>query len=223
MLRATRGKSEVFAKELAGAGIPVFCDGQTPYFENSEIEIMLSLLAIIDNPLQDIPLVSVMRSPIFGFTEPELLDVRLAFGEGYFYDGVARQEGEKFQNFVASLSRWRRLSQTMGVRDLLALLYRETNWVEFCAMQQNGAQKKANLNLLLQRASRFEATSFKGLFRFLGYVERAKSRGASDGGSAKLVGEDMDVVRIMSIHKSKGLEFPVVFLSNAGGRLTAWT
>lgn len=218
LLRATRGKSEVFAKELAGAGIPVFCDGQTPYFENSEIEIMLSLLAIIDNPLQDIPLVSVMRSPIFGFTEPELLDVRLAFGEGYFYDGVARQEGEKFQNFVASLSRWRRLSQTMGVRDLLALLYRETNWVEFCAMQQNGAQKKANLNLLLQRASRFEATSFKGLFRFLGYVERAKSRGASDGGSAKLVGEDMDVVRIMSIHKSKGLEFPVVFLSNAGGQ-----
>ncbi len=232
LLRATKNWSEVFLDELAGMGIPAFADTGTGFFKTIEIQVVLSLLQIIDNPLQDIPLLSVLRSPICAFSTNELAEVRLVQRKVLLYDALKllaqkhpvsegpetmRTAAEKAAGFLEKLSRWRELSLHMPTDQLLWFLYQDTGYYGMVGAMPAGEQRQANLRILYDRARQFEETSYKGLFNFIHFIDRLKSS-RGDMGSAKILGENDNVVRIMSIHKSKGLEFPVVFLSGCGKR-----
>lgn len=222
LLRTTKNWSDVFTEELGIMGIPVFADTGTGFFRTVEVQVILSLLQIIDNPLQDIPLLSVLRSPIFSFTTDELAEVRLADRKGHFYTALCRlaatkngKTAEKAEEFLQKLDRWRKMSMYMPTDKLLWQLYQETGYYGMVGAMPAGEQRQANLRILYDRAREFEKTSYKGLFNFINFIDRLKgSRG--DMGSAKVLNENDNVVRIMSIHKSKGLEFPVVFLAGCG-------
>ncbi|WP_163195107.1 helicase-exonuclease AddAB subunit AddA [Clostridium thermarum] len=237
LMRATSQWAPVFTEELTMEGIPVYADSNTGYFQTVEIRTMMSLLQIIDNPYQDIPLLAVMRAPIFGFTPEDLIEIRMIDREKYLYEnikslldeeqsevafGVASKVKiyeeslkEKAQNFLTSLEKWRKLSIHMPIDEFIWYLYMDTSYYGYVGAMPNGAQRQANLRILFQRAKQYEQTSFKGLFNFINFINRLRGN-SGDMGSAKTLGENEDVVRIMSIHKSKGLEFPVVILAGCG-------
>jgi ATP-dependent helicase/nuclease subunit A len=224
LLRTTKNWAEVFVNELSMMGIPVFADTGTGFFKTVEILVMMSLLQVIDNPLQDIPLLSVLRSPIGGFTTDELVDVRLAAKKKPLFEAlqVLAQSGHgetarKALEFVQKLNRYREMAQYMPADKLIWRLYTETGYYGMVAAMPSGEQRQANLRLLFEYARRFEETSYKGLFNFINFIDKIKSS-RSDFGSAKILGENENVVRIMSIHKSKGLEFPVVIAAGCGKR-----
>ena len=192
------------------------------YFDRKEVKLMTSLLSLINNNRQDIPLIAVMRSPIGGFSDDELSQIRAENrNTAYFYDAVCMYGGkdeilrEKCVGFIAALDRWRNYVKYKSVAGLLWALYEETGFYDFMGAFEGGEEAQANLRLLYERAKQYEEAGFKGLFNFIKYTERLKSR-KGDIGSAKIIGENHDVVRIMTIHKSKGLEFPVVFLVGTG-------
>ncbi|MBS4177434.1 helicase-exonuclease AddAB subunit AddA [Lederbergia citrea] len=208
-------------EEFKHAGIPVYADLSTGYFEATEVTIMLSLLKIIDNPDQDIPLAALLRSPIIGLSEDELAFIRLQLPQGSYYDAVKAfidtevdLEYENARNQVSqlfgNLRKWRNLARSGALSELIWELYRDTGFYEFAGGLPGGKQRQANLRALYDRARQYEATSFRGLFRFLRFIERMRERG-NDLGVARALGEQEDVIRIMTIHSSKGLEFPVVF------------
>lgn len=222
LLRTMRKWSDVFLEELAIQGIPAFADTGTGFFKTSEVQVILSLLQIIDNPLQDIPLLSVLRSPIASFSTDELAELRLADRRASLYNAlqILAQGGEipaskKAASFFNDLQRWRDMSLYMSTDQLLWQLYNETGYYGTVGAMPAGEQRQANLRILFERARQFEETSYKGLFNFINFADKLKS-GKGDMGSAKILGENDNVVRIMSIHKSKGLEFPVVILSGCG-------
>ncbi len=223
--KSVRYVSDVYMKALKSRGIPAFVEIEN-YFERREIQLMLTLISLIDNHLQDIPLVSVMRSPIGGFTDNELAQIRLfAPRTEYFYYAVcARAEkasdnlGAKCKRLVDSLERWRGYVKRKSVANLIWTIYSETAFYDFMGVLEGGEEAQANLRLLYERAKKYEQSGFKGLFNFLRYIEKLQNR-SEDLSGAKLIGENHDVVRIMTIHKSKGLEFPVVFLTGTGKRL----
>ena len=222
LLRTTKNWSEVFMEELRLQGIPAFADTGSGFFATAEVQVILSLLQLIDNPLQDIPLLAVFRSPIVNFSTEELAEVRLADRKAALFDAlvILAQEGnsqaaEKAVGFLADLKKWRDMSQYLSTDQLLWQLYNDTGYYSMVGAMPAGEQRQANLRILFERARQFEATSYKGLFNFIFFVEKLKT-GRGDMGSAKILGENDNVVRIMSIHKSKGLEFPVVILSGCG-------
>lgn len=222
LLRTMRNWSDVFMEELAAQGIPAFADTGTGFFKTPEVQVILSLLQIIDNPLQDIPLLSVLRSPIVFFSTDELAELRLAHKKAPLYNALqALAEGgespaaKKAALFLNDLRRWRDMSVYMSTDQLLWQLYNETGYFGAVGAMPAGEQRQANLRILFERARQFEETSYKGLFNFINFVDKLKSS-KGDMGSAKILGENDNVVRIMSIHKSKGLEFPVVILSGCG-------
>ncbi|MEW6698564.1 MAG: helicase-exonuclease AddAB subunit AddA [Bacillota bacterium] len=222
LLRATSGRANTFLEELRAMGIPTYAELGTGYFEAIEVETFVSLLKVIDNPRQDVPLAAVLRSPLVGLRAEELAEIRLCNRDGEFYDAVrdaARaalgEVSHKLRDFLAKLEQWRSQARRGPLADLIWLLYRETGYYDFVGSLTGGTQRQANLRALYHRAKQFEATSFRGLFRFLRFVERMRDAG-SDMGSARTLGESEDVVRVMSIHKSKGLEFPVVFVAGLG-------
>lgn len=232
LLRATKNWSEVFTDELAAMGIPAFADTGTGFFKTIEIQVILSLLAVIDNPLQDIPLLSVLRSPICAFSTNELAEVRLTDHHAMLYDALKllaanhpadheseplRTAAQKAAGFLENLKRWREAALHMSTDQLLWYLYQDTGYFSMVGAMPAGEQRQANLRILYDRARQFEETSYKGLFNFNRFIDRLRSS-RGDMGSAKILGENDNVVRIMSIHKSKGLEFPVVFLSGCGKR-----
>jgi len=205
-------------------GIPVFADTGTGFFKTVEILVMMSLLQVIDNPLQDIPLLSVLRSPIGGFTTDELVDVRLAAKKKPLFEALQTlaqsgrgETAQKASVFVQKLNMYREMAQYMPADKLIWQLYTETGYYGMVAAMPSGEQRQANLRLLFEYARRFEETSYKGLFNFINFIDKIKSS-RSDFGSAKILGENENVVRIMSIHKSKGLEFPVVIVAGCGKR-----
>ena len=225
LLRATRNWSEVFLEELGAWGIPVYADTGSGYFETIEIRTIMSALKIIDNPMQDVPMISVLRSPIVGFSAEELGDVRLLNKDKYFYEIIkeitegVHEVNEELKNkcmiFIKSLEKWRRKSIYTPIDEFIWYLYMDTAYYGYVGAMPNGKLRQANLKILFQRAKQFESTSFKGLFNFINFINKLRSS-SGDMGSAKVLGENEDVVRIMSIHKSKGLEFPVVFTSGFG-------
>jgi ATP-dependent helicase/nuclease subunit A len=225
LLRATRNWSEIFLEELGSEGIPVYADTGTGYFETIEIRTMMALLKIIDNPMQDVPMISVLRSPLVGFSAEELGDIRLLDKEKYFYEiikdvandiyEVNENLREKCTVFINSLSKWRNKSIYTPIDEFIWYLYMDTAYYGYVGAMPNGKLRQANLKILFQRAKQFEQTSFKGLFNFINFINKLRNS-SGDMGSAKILGENEDVVRIMSIHKSKGLEFPVVFTSGFG-------
>jgi len=221
LMRTTKNWADVFAEELSLQGVPVFTDAGTGYFRTVEISTVLSLLQIIDNPLQDIPLLAVLRSPICGFNPEELIDIRLFDRETDFFEAMvkaAASEGElgrKAAEFLEKLEDWREKSLYLSTDELIWYLYNDTGYYSFVGAMPGGAARQANLRMLFDKARQYEESSFKGLFNFINFINKLKGN-QGDLGSAKVLGEKDDVVRIMSIHKSKGLEFPIVFLCGAG-------
>jgi ATP-dependent helicase/nuclease subunit A len=222
LLRSTKNWAEVFVEELGAQGIPAYADIGTGYFKTVEVQTILSLLQIIDNPLQDIPLISVLRSPIGNFSPEELIDLRLCDREVSLYEALLKLASEgsssvtcKARDFLRDLEKWRDKALYMSTDELVWFLYSDTGYYSFTAAMPGGVQRQANLRILFERARQFEQTSYKGLFNFINFINRLKSS-QGDMGSAKILGENENVVRIMSIHKSKGLEFPVVIAAGMG-------
>lgn len=222
LLRAARNSANTFLEEFRLAGIPAYANLETGYFAAVEVETMLSLLKIIDNPRQDIPLAGVLRSPVVGLSAGDLALIRTRANRGDYYDALllSAQAGEsaadlKVGEFLASLDRWRTMARRGPLSELIWRLYDETGYYAYAGGMPAGAQRQANMRALYDRARQFEATTFRGLFRFLRFLEKFQESG-SDMGSARAMGEGDDVVRVMSIHKSKGLEFPIVMAAGLG-------
>lgn len=221
LMRTTKNWADVFAEELSLHGIPVFTDTGLGYFRTIEISTVLSLLQIIDNPLQDIPMLAVLRSPVAGFGTEELIDIRLSDREVTFYEAMvkaAAEDGElghKSADFLERLDHWREKSLYLSTDELIWYLYNDTGYYSLAGAMPGGAVRQANLRMLFDKARQYEESSFKGLFNFINFINKLKG-GQGDTGSAKILGEKDDVVRIMSIHKSKGLEFPIVFVCGTG-------
>ena len=201
--------------------MPVFSDSSAEYLESIEIQTIMSLLKIIDNPIQDIPLVTVLRSPIAEFTDDELVKIRLSDKHDNFYECMQKAKvnvnsklKEKIQNFLDLLEQWRKEQEYLALDELIWKLYLDTGYYNYVGLMQNGIQRQANLKVLFERAKQYESASFKGLYNFINFIEKLRLS-SGDLGSAKIIGENDDVIRIMSIHKSKGLEFPVIFLANS--------
>ncbi|EMJ4215981.1 helicase-exonuclease AddAB subunit AddA [Clostridioides difficile] len=237
LLRATSAWAPVFADELMNMDIPTYADVGVGYFDTIEIKTILSLLQIIDNPMQDIPLISVLKSPIFGFTPEDLIDIRVQSKDKIFYevlkstaeyDGFTDSQNEnesefipseecinKSKDFLIKLKEFKEKSMYMSTDEFIWYLYTRTGYYAYVGALPGGSQRQANLKVLFERAKQFEETSLKGIFNFVNFIDKLK-KSSSDMGSAKTLGENANVVRIMSIHKSKGLEFPVVICSAMG-------
>lgn len=221
----SREMVDIFGKE----GIPAYAELKTGYFSAVEVETVLSFLAIIDNPRQDIPMAAVLRSPLFSFTDEELGQIVLAKGSLYEkpYDkskenavnlslqaekALSSALEEKWLNFQGKLERYRRLSRSLRLHSLLTLIYEETDYHNYVRALPLGEKRQANLDQLLEDAKQFEKGSYSGLFHFIRYIEKVKKQ-EQDQGEATVFSEKDDLLRIMSIHHSKGLQFKVVFLS----------
>ena len=218
LLRNTVGRVEYISDELSNLNIPSYTDNAGDYFNNIEVQTILSVLRIIDNPIQDIPLVDVLKSQIGNFSIDELSCIRLVNKNVSFYEAMLEAQNlnnklsEKVHAFIDKLNSWREKSRHISIWELLWSIYNETNFYYYVSLFPDGVRRQANLKLLLERAEKYENTSFKGLFNFLNYIDNIKNA-SSDFSESKMVGENDNVVRIMSVHKSKGLEFPIVFLA----------
>lgn len=221
LLRATSNLSPIYEKELSDLELPVFSDTSGTYLDTVEIQTILSVLKIIDNPLQDIPLVVVLRSSICNFTDNDLITIRLTDRNCNFYEALIKTRlicdgdlKDKIGSFLEKLEKWKSISQYMPLDEFIWQIYLDTGYYQYVGLLPNGAMRQANLKTLFEKAKQYEKASFKGLFNFIQFIDKLKKQNG-DLASAKLIGENEDVIRIMSIHKSKGLEFPVVFLCNS--------
>lgn len=223
LLRATKNYADKFYQVFTEENIPAHVDGSEGYFDTIEIEIVLNLLRIIDNKKQDIPLISVLHSSIMDFSMGELAEIRGENKKGTFYDAFLcyGQCGEntilsnKVKGTMKKIQEWQELSKFMPLDDLIWKLLRETGYYNYVAALPSGIQRQANLRLLIDKAIKFQTGSLKGLYGFISYIDAIKARSVRTG-QVSLVGENDDVVRIMTIHKSKGLEFPVVLVAGLG-------
>ena len=221
LLRATSNLSPIYEKEISDLELPVFSDTSGTYLDTVEIQTILSVLKIIDNPLQDIPLVVVLRSSICNFTDNDLITIRLTDRNCNFYEALIKTRlicdedlKNKIESFLEKLEKWKSISQYMPLDEFIWQIYLDTGYYQYVGLLPNGAMRQANLKTLFEKAKQYEKASFKGLFNFIQFIDKLKKQNG-DLASAKLIGENEDVIRIMSIHKSKGLEFPVVFLCNS--------
>ena len=218
LLRTVKGKAQVLLEKLRAHDIPAYAEADAGYFEEKEVSLVLALLAVIDNAHQDIPLAAVLHSMIGGMTAEDLAEIRAdADDAADFYMALSAKAGTdvngKAARFLESLGKWRKLSRRVGVPELLWQLYRDTGFYDYVGAQPGGLVRQANLRMLVDRAADYEKTNFRGLFRFLKFVRQMKERN-TDLSVARTLGEKEDVVRIMTVHKSKGLEFPVVVIAD---------
>ena len=226
LLRSTSRSAPVFEKELINRNIPVFSDSSSEYLDTIEIQTIMNVLKILDNPIDDISLVSVLRSQIGNFTDNEIVEIRVSNREGNYYNSfmyaLDNLENEtlkgKIKAFHDMYSSWKKQIDYLSLAELIWKIYVDTGFYNYVGLMPNGALRQANLKMLFERAKEYEKTSFKGLFDFIRFIERLKISNG-DMSQAKIIGENEDVVRIMSIHKSKGLEFPIVFLSNTSKQI----
>jgi len=223
LLRSLTGWGDVFARVLTAEGIPAHTESRTGYFTTMEIQTVLNLLRVVDNPRQDIPLAAVLKSMIGGFSDQELAQIKSQFPERPFHEACLRyaKEGNetllsgKLKDFYAQLEEYRSRAEYLSIHEFLWYLLEDTGYGDYLAAQPGGKQRKANVQMLIQRAIAFEHTSYRGLFHFIRYIEQLQSY-KEDFGEAGVVGENEDAVRIMTIHKSKGLEFPIVLVAGLG-------
>lgn len=224
LMRSPKRSVPVFEEVFKEFDIPLFVDYDDGYFESSETKTVLSLLTIIDNPENDIPLISVLRSPVAGFNEDELAKIRLCDKKSSFYkalcicskggDSLAR----KCAKFVDDLSRFRMYAKHMPCHRLIDEVLNETGYIDAVCAMPAAADRLENIALLTEQARNYENTSYRGLYNFINYINNVKEKSGNLGAS-KSIGDGHSVVRMMSIHKSKGLEFPVVFLSRCGQKM----
>ena len=222
LLRSTSNIAPIFEQEIIRLDMPVFSDSSQEYLDSIEIQTIMSLLKIIDNPMQDIPLVTVLRSNIGKFTDDELVEIRLSDKYENYYTCMKKAKldvnpklKDKIQRYFESIEEWRKEQEYLSLDELIWKIYIDTGYYNYVGLMPNGALRQANLKMLFQRAKQYESSNFKGLYNFINFIEKLRLS-SGDLGAAKLIGENDDVIRIMSIHKSKGLEFPVVFLSSTG-------
>lgn len=208
--------AEVFRTE----GIPIYVSLSSGFFEAVEVQLMLSVLQTIDNPYQDIPLVATLRAPFYRFTENELARIRLAARHVPYYDALrtfgetdTTPLGERVRTFLNQLTLWRNLARQTSLADLIWDIYLQTKYYEMLGAMPNSKQRQANLRALHDQAIAYEKTAFRGLFSFLRFIERMRKQ-QDDIGEAHYVTSEENVVRMMTIHSSKGLEFPIVFVSS---------
>ena len=219
LLRTVSGWADTFGSVLTGMGIPNFTGSQSGYFSAAEVRTVLSYLQVLDNPRQDIPLAAVLHSAIGGLDEEELAWIRSESEEGSFYEccrsylesGADKAIKEKLAHFFDMLERFRARAEYTPVHLLLWEILDETGYGAYAQALPAGSQRKANLDMLVEKAIAYEATSYRGLYHFVRYIENLKKYEV-DYGEANIGSESDNTVRIMSIHKSKGLEFPVVFV-----------
>ena len=252
LLRSLSGWADSLVEVLNGNGIPAHTVSSTGYFSTVEVQTVLSMLRLLDNPRQDIPMAAVLRSPMVGLTDEELAVLRLEDGSVPFHEAVlelaeglyeedgqkeisdseadrkqGRNADEKTENhieitahrkllkFYKKYKQLRQLVPDTPIHELIEIILRETGYGHYVAAMPAGNRRTANLNMLLEKAAAYEKTSYKGLFHFVRYIDELQKYDV-DFGEADMVGENEDVVRIMSIHKSKGLEFPIVIVSGMG-------
>lgn len=252
LLRSLSGWADFLVEVLNGNGIPAHTVSSTGYFSTVEVQTVLSMLRLLDNPRQDIPMAAVLRSPMAGLTDEELAVLRLEDGSVPFHEavlelaeGLYEEDGqkeisnpeadqkqgknadEKPENHIESTAhrkllkfykKYRQLRQLVPdtpIHELIEIILCETGYGHYVAAMPAGNRRTANLNMLLEKAAAYEKTSYKGLFHFVRYIDELQKYDV-DFGEADMVGENEDVVRIMSIHKSKGLEFPIVIVSGMG-------
>lgn len=236
LLRTTRGWADDFVRVLGGMGIPVYSESRTGYFQTTEVDTVLSYLSIVDNPQQDLPFTAVLKSPIGGLNADDLARVRsLDLAKSWtgsrrrsfvsMYDAARtyRTKGEepalreKLDRFFNFFEEIRKDVHDTPLHELIYRIVTRTGYGDFAAALPGGAQRALNLRMLTDRAIAYEKTSYAGLFDFIRYIRQMKEKNI-DIGELSAVGENEDVVRIYSIHKSKGLEYPVVFVSGLGKR-----
>ena len=227
LTRSIQGWADVFASVLTEEGVPAYAGSKEGYFEAYEISVLLDYLRLLDNQRQDLPLAAVLASPFAGLSTQELADIRLAAGDGFFYEaaeGIVQEcageetvVGKKLQRFYAQLTHFRKMVPYIAIHELLWQIIEETGYGLYIAAMPGGEQRLANVEMLVEKASAFEGTSYKGLFNFVRYIEQLQKY-AVDYGEANISDEQSNTVRIMSIHKSKGLEFPIVFVAGMGKR-----
>lgn len=223
LMRATgSGRAELYADVLARNNVPAYVSNKSGFFASTEISTVLNLLRIIDNPLQDIPLLAVMFSPIFGFTANELSKMRVEERKKPLYHCVlnsAQSGNKKCIDFLEKLDNMRMLSSTLSCSEFVRELYSVTGYKAIVSALKNASQRNANLNMLLDYASKYEESGKRGLSGFIRFIDRVQ-RQNTDLESASDISEAADVVRIMTIHKSKGLEFPVCILADLNNAFT---
>ena len=247
LLRTAYGWAETFREVLASQGIPVYCTSRTGYFSATEIVTVLNYLKVCDNPLQDIPLMGVLRSPIVGCTSQELAELRIQYPDGLLYESVSAYAGEneilekeldpdklksellnsnlrtdeknslniKLRGFLSLLEKVRNMAAYTPVHELILYVLKETGYGDYARALPGGEQRFANLTMLVEKAMDYEKTSYRGLFNFVRYIEQLQAYQV-DYGEVNLTGAGNTAVEIMTIHKSKGLEFPVVFVAGMG-------
>ena len=212
LFRAASGYEEIFKRILEEENIPVYISSRTGYFAAREVQEVLSFLRVLDNPMQDIPLFGVMKSVFGGFSEEEIALIRSADKASCLWRGLQEmQENAKVSAFVAMINKYRDMTVYLSVRELLENLVKDFDYLHYVAAMPMGAKRRANVEMLLSKASAFEQTSYHGVFHFVRYIEKLEKFDV-DMGTAELSDENANVVRIMSIHKSKGLEFPITFV-----------
>jgi ATP-dependent helicase/nuclease subunit A len=215
LLRSPRGRSEIYIRELSAKGIPVWADIAGGYFSAYEVAVVISLLRVLDNILQDIPLTAVMISPIFGFSFDEMAKIRLANRSTPLFMAVkmsAELGDKKCIDFLQKIDEYRRIAATLSADILLLRLYEETGFLSAVQAMKDGERRSANLLKLLDYAKKYESAGFKGLTGFVGFIDRLIEQDGDLAPASTLV-ESGNVVKIMSIHRSKGLEFPICMLA----------
>ena len=223
LLRSLSGWSEEFLAVLSDMGIPAYTGTRSGYFSALEVRTVLSFLRVLDNPRQDIPFTAVLTSPIGTFATEELAKIRTENPEVSYYEACRAYENagsdgilrEKLQKFFKVLEHFRSCVPYTPMHELLWKIYEETGYFDYVCAMPAGSQRKANLEMLAEKAAAYESTSYRGLFNFVRYIENLQKYEV-DFGEASTIGEEENTVRIMSIHKSKGLEFPVVFVAGLG-------
>ena len=235
LLRSAKNRAETYYKTFMEMGIPAYLERGEGYFDTPEIQVFLNLLRVTDNPRQDVPLISVMHFPSFGFTAAELAEIRIAskgnkelkayydalmaFAQGRTCEGQEALRN-KSKAFLERLAAWRRKAAALPLADFIWELLSESGIMEFASALPNGRQREANLRSMTDRADTFEQESAGGIGDFVSYIELLASREQGiETGQASVISEADDVVRIQTIHKSKGLEYPFVLVAGMGTRL----
>lgn len=226
ILTRTNAAIPFYVEALRKKNIETYAQIDDGFFEATEIRLMLSLLSIIDNPRQDIHLAAVLRSPLVGLSEEELAKIHLERPDDAqnFYDSLLQfqEKNETVKNFLQQLATWRALSRRISVAELLHKIFQDTSYYDCIGATTGGLLRQANLRILMNHAKEYETKNFRGLFRFLQFIEQIQEQN-QDLSIAKISGENEDVVSVMTVHKSKGLEFPVVILAELGRRFNDQT
>lgn len=230
LMRSVKGWADVVSSILAEEGIPAYIGSTEGYFGTYEISVLLDYLQLLDNQRQDLPLAAVLASPFVGLNPQQLAEIRLAAKEGFFYkaaEGLAQRAGEeeeeqekdslayRLRAFYLQLTHFREMVPYTAIHELLQKIIEETGFSLYVAAMPGGERRIANVEMLVEKAAAFEGTSYKGLFNFIRYIEQLQKYDV-DYGEANIADEQENTVRIMSIHKSKGLEFPIVFVAGMG-------